>query len=138
MQTCSTNARAFVDHDIEDGADLIARTYYDLAATGDRTVKPTPVYADRIGNAFRKAFIQSTDVPLVPDPVDAAVDEASDLLVHRILDDPDADLRTEILPSFYRLVARTYCAYLDAGGEPGEVGVWFDESDDDGGIPVEP
>ncbi|MDY6818113.1 MAG: hypothetical protein SVG88_05565 [Halobacteriales archaeon] len=138
MATCSTHARAFVDHSIDDGTDLIARTYYALAATGDRTPEPSPVYADRIANAFRKAFIQSADVPLVPEPVDAAIEEASDLLVHRILDNPDADLRTELLPAFYRTVARTYCAYLEAGGEPGEVGIWYDQDDDDGGIPVEP
>ena len=140
MQTCSTHASAFAGHGIDDGTDLIVRTYYALAADGYRTPAPDVAFADRVATAFRRAYIRTATVPLVPEPVDAAVDGATDVVVHRVLDDPDADLRTEILPAFYRAVAGAYCAHLAAGGDPGEVGIWYGGGDDEydyGGIPVE-
>jgi len=133
MATCSTRTAAFIHHGIDDGVDLVARTYYELADDGHRNPEPTTEFAERVASAFRGAFVRNAPVPLVPDPVDAAIDEATDTLVHRVLDDPDADLRTEILPAFYRDVASAYCAHLDAGGDPGEVGVWYDEDEEDGG-----
>jgi len=130
-QRCSTRSAAFVDHGIVDGTDLIARTYYALAAADHREPEPTAAFADRVATAFRGAFIRAAAVPLVPDPIDAAIEEATDTIVHRILDDPDAALRTEILPAFYGAVAAAYCAHLEAGGDPGAVGIEFD---DDGGM----
>jgi len=135
MTTCSTHTAAFVDHGIDDGIDLVARTHYLLAADGNREPEPTAAFAERVAAAFRRAFVGAAPVPLVPEPVDAAIDEATDTVVHRVLDDPDADLRTEVLPAFYRAVASTYCAHLEAGGDPGEVGIWYDGGDD-GGIPA--
>ncbi len=76
-------------------------------------------------------------MPLVPDPVNRAIDHATDRLVHELLDDPDADLRTEVLPAFYQSIAEAYCAHLDAGGAPGEVGIQYDDDDEDGGITVD-
>ena len=126
MSTCETDVRAFAAHGIEDGSDLISRTARALAAMGHREPEPSDEFTESVARAFRQAYARTATVPIVPDPVDAAIDEATDTLAHRVLDDPDADLRTEVLPSFYRSVTNTYCAHLDAGGDPGSVGIWFE------------
>lgn len=138
MPSCSTHTTAFDHHGIVDGTELIARTHYALSETGDLTPEPTSAFVDRVATAFRAAYVKEAAVPLVPDPVNEAIDHASDTLVHDLLDEPDADLRTELLPTFFQRVAGAYCAHLDAGGDPGEVGLWYDDEDDDSGIPVEP
>lgn len=135
--TCSTRAGAFSSHGVADGAGLITRTYYALVASDHDTPRATAEFADEVAAAFRLAFIRKATVPLVPEPVDAAIEQATDRIVHRLLDEPDADLRTDILPAFYRAVADTYCAHLAAGGVPGDVGIWI-EDDDDGGIAPTP
>lgn len=137
MKTCSTHTAAFTDHGITDGTDLVSRTYYTLSTNGHRTPEATSEFADQVAMAFRQAFIRSAAVPLVPEPIDVAIDEATNVIIHHVLDDSDADLRTEILPAFYQTVASTYCSHLEAGGDPGEVGIWYDDDDDNGGIPVE-
>lgn len=134
METCATHAAAFTDHGIPDGTTLIHRTYYHLATNGIREPVPSQDFSDRVANAFRTAFIRSAPVPLVPDPIDTAIDEATEVIIHRTLDDPEADLRTKILPAFYRAVAQNYCLYLENGGTPGRVGIEYDDDDGNGGI----
>lgn len=139
MTTCTTRTAAFTDHGIRDGTELVSRTYYALVTSGHATPEMSGEYAEHVATAFRKAFIRKAAVPLVPEPVEAAIEASTDIVVHRLLDDSDADLRTEVLPAYYRAVANAYCAHLAAGGNPGRVGVWYhDDDDDDGGIPVTP
>lgn len=139
MTTCTTRTAAFTDHGIRDGADLVFRTYYALVTSGHATPEVSDEFVEHVAAAFRRAFIREAAVPLVPEPVEAAIEAATDPVVHRLLDDRDADLRTEILPTYYRAVANAYCAHLAAGGDPGRVGVWYHDDDDgDGGISVAP
>lgn len=125
MPQCSTHTTAFDDHGITDGTELIARTHYTLAETEALTPEPTGAFVEQVATAFRRAFIHEAKVPLVPEPVTHAIEYATDRLAHRLLDDPDADLRTEILPAFYQNVAGAYCAHLAAGGDPGDVGILY-------------
>lgn len=138
MTTCTTRTTAFIDHGIEDGSELVSRTYYALVASSHDTPEMSSEFADHVARAFRRSFIRRAAIPLVPEPVDAAIEQSSDIVVHRLLDDQDADLRTDILPAFYQAVANTYCAHLSAGGDPGTVGIWYDDDDDDSGMTVAP
>lgn len=137
MVSCSTHTAAFDHLGIEDGTKLISRTYYTLAEIEDLSPEPTSEFVERVAMALREAYIKEAAVPLVPDPVNQAIDYATDRLVHKLLNDPDADLRTELLPGFYQSIASAYCAHLDAGGTPGDVGISYDDENNDGGIPVD-
>lgn len=57
---------------------------------------------------------------MVPDPVEDAIADARGTTVHRLLG-TDPDLRTDVVPTFYRLVARFAClygpAYPDGGAD---------------------
>lgn len=132
-ETCSNHSRAFVEYGIHDGADIVHRTYYRLVRNGDRRPAASSEFVDRLASAFRTAFVRGADTPLVPESIEAAIEEASGTIAHRLLDDPDADLRTDVVPAFYRAVARAYCAHPPADPET-DVGIWFESDDDDGGI----
>jgi hypothetical protein len=106
---CTTTG-SFDDHGIADGADLIARTHYRLAAA-DGGFEPTPAFFDRLESAFLWAYLGSVDEPGVPDHVAAAVDDAKAATAAAFADRPDADLRTEVIPGFYRRVAGYHCRY---------------------------
>lgn len=126
MHSCSTHADAFADHGIEDGANLISKAYYILARQNIRTPDASSAFVTQVARAFRQAYIQHAAIPLVPEPIDAAIDDAADMLVHAVLDEPAADLRTELLPVFYHQVATLYCSHLEAGGDPGTVEIWYE------------
>ena len=131
-EACSTHDRAFVEYGVPAGGDLVQDTYYRLRNRGTTEAAPTPAFLDALTKSFEDAYVHAASIPIVPEPVAAAIDDARTTFVHRLLDDPDADrdLRTDALPTFYRLVARYYCENRDT--YPGDaVGVWF-ESDDGG------
>lgn len=108
-----TTTRSFDDHGIDDGSTLIQRTYYRLAAETSSTFEPTAEWFDRIEAAFVWAYLATVEGSDVPRHVEAAIDDARALTAESFADRADADLRTDVLPSFYRHVAGFHCAYRD-------------------------
>lgn len=122
--TCDTTT-AFDGYGIPDGVDLVHRTRYRLLATGDAEFEPTVEFLARIDRAFRSAYIQAAEVPLVPEPLDAALADATALTAEAYAEEPDADLRGEVLPAFYATLVGLFCTYLETATADG-VGIWVD------------
>jgi len=109
---CTTTG-SFADHGIDDGSALVRETYYRLAATDDGEFRPTDRYLVRTADAFTRAYLVAADEYAPPDHVAAAIDDARVWTREEFGDDPDADLRTEVLPAFYRHAAGFHCAYRE-------------------------
>ena len=109
-EACSTSDTAFLDYGLPNGQTLVPATYYVLAGRGEGTFEPTPEYVHRVADAFRTAFVRRAPIPIVPEPVDAAVEDAVTATIHEFTD--EADLRIAVLPTFYRRVAAYTCTYL--------------------------
>jgi hypothetical protein len=105
--TCTTT-RAFDVYGVTDGSVLV-RTTHRLVHENDRGTV-TDATLDLVAAAFRAAFMEHADVGALPADVAAAVEDALYFTRERYADS-DADLRTEVLPSFYREVAGFHCAY---------------------------
>lgn len=108
-----TTTRSFADHGIVDGVDLVTRTYYRLADGSSPRFEPTASFFDRLESAFLWAYLGSVEEPGVPEHVELAVEDARSLTETAFDDRPDADVRTEVIPAFYRRVAGFHCAYRD-------------------------
>ena len=106
-----TTTRSFDDHGIDDGSELIRRTHYRLVADGDDAFEPTDRFLDRLADAFTRAYLTVTDEYELPPHVAAAVDDARVRVGGEFADDPDADLRVEVIPAFYRHAAGFHCLY---------------------------
>jgi len=102
---------SFSDHGIGDGTDLVTRTYNRLPEDDRRQFDPTDAFFARLESAFIWAYLGSTTDRGVPSHVEAALDDARMLTQEEFADHPDADLRTEVLPAFYRRFAAFHCAY---------------------------
>jgi hypothetical protein len=109
-ESCTTTG-SFHDHGIPDGYELVTRTYTRLVAGTDVEYEPTESFFDRLAAAFTWAYLGSVEEPGVPAHVEAAIDDARVATAEEFADDPGADLRTEVLPAFYRWVADYHCAY---------------------------
>ncbi|MEF8973443.1 MAG: hypothetical protein V5A15_01025 [Haloarcula sp.] len=109
---CTTTA-SFADHGLDDGSVLISRTYNRIAADGEPTFEPTPEFFDTLEAAFIWAYIGTIDEPGVPPHVEAAIEDAREFTRQEFEDVSDADLRTEVIPTFYQQVAGFHCAYRD-------------------------
>lgn len=107
---CSTTD-SFADHGIESGDVLIRSAYRRLATADAAAFEPTESFFETLASAFIWAYLGEVDEPGVPQHVEAAVDDARVLTFEEFRDDPDADLRTEVVPAFYRRVAGFHCAY---------------------------
>ena len=116
-ETCSTGDAAFPDYGLSNGRVLVPATDYVVSGRGEGTYEPSPAYVHRIADAFRIAFVRRADLPVVPEPVDAAVEDAVTSTLHEF--DGDADFRTAVLPSFDRRVASYACTYLQRFPEGG-------------------
>jgi hypothetical protein len=108
-----TTTESFADHGLDDGSVLISRTYNRIAADGEPTFEPTPEFFDTLETAFIWAYIGTIDEPGVPPHVEAAIEDAREFTRQEFEDDPDADLRTDVIPTFYQQVAGFHCAYRD-------------------------
>lgn len=108
-----TTTKSFADHDLLDGSELIRRTYYRLATAEDVEFAPTDRFFDALESAFVWAYLDSVDEHGVPDHVGAAVDDALAFTAEEYADRPDADLRTDVLPTFYTHVADFHCEYRE-------------------------
>lgn len=109
---CTTTG-SFADHGIEDGANLITRTYYRLQGAGRHDFTPTETFFDRLESAFIWAYLGSVDERGIPAHVQNAIDDARSLTHEEFENRPDADLRTEVIPAFYRRVAGFHCLYRE-------------------------
>ena len=111
-EECTTTG-SFGDHDIDDGSALIQDTYYRLTEGGRDTFEPNERFYDSLEAAFLWAYLGSTDGSDVPDHVEAAIDDALAFTAEDFADRPDADLRTDVVPTFYRYAAGFHCAYRE-------------------------
>jgi len=108
-----TTTESFADHDIDDGSTLVQRTYYRLTEAGVEEFEPTPSFFDALESAFMWAYLGSVDGNDIPDHVEAAIDDARVFTAEDFEDQPDADLRTDVVSTFYRYAAGFHCAYRD-------------------------
>jgi hypothetical protein len=106
-----TTTRSFADHAIEDGSRLIERTYYRLAEADKAEFAPTASYFDALESAFIWTYLGTVAENDVPDHVEAAIEDARIFTAEEFADRPEADLRTEVLPTFYTYAAEFHCAY---------------------------
>lgn len=106
-----TTTKSFADHGIDDGSELIRRTYYRLTGDDDVAFEPTEEFFDRLEVAFIWAYLESVDGNDVPDHVLTAIADAKVLTREEFREHPDADLRTAVIPAFYRQLAGFHCAY---------------------------
>jgi hypothetical protein len=108
-EDCTTTG-SFSDHGIGYGAGLITRTYYRLR--GDGASDPSSdEFFDRLESAFRGAYLDAVEESDVSAHVELAIDDARALTEAEFADRPDADLRTAVVPAFYRRVAGFHCRY---------------------------
>ena len=116
---CSTTT-SFEDHGLDDGGELVRETYLRLAAAsgtdatgtdGGGRFTPTERFFERLESAFLWSYLHQADVAEVPAHVQTAVDDALAVTAEEFSDAPGADLRTEVLPTFYQEVAGFHCAY---------------------------
>lgn len=107
---CTTTG-SFADHGIDDGAALITDTYYRLVAAGRPAFEPTAAFFDRLESAFVWAYLGAVEERGVPAHVEMAIADARELTREEFAGRPGADVRTEVLPAFYRRVAAFHCRY---------------------------
>jgi len=113
-----TTTDSFGDHGIEDGSALVHRTYYRLVEAGRTEFAPTDKFYDDLASAFLWTYLGAVDGAGVPTHVEAAIDDARAFTAEEFADRPDADLRTEVVQTFYQYVAGFHCAYR--GGNEGD------------------
>jgi len=111
-EECTTSG-SFSDHGIGNGVDLITGTYYRLQRAEWREFEPTERFFDQLESAFVWAYLGSVDEVGVPMHVQMAIEDALALTQAEFDDRPDADLRTEVVPAFYRRVAGFHCIYRE-------------------------
>jgi hypothetical protein len=108
-----TTTESFADHDIDDGSTLIERTHYRLASGGRGEFEPSDSFFDALESAFMWAYLGTTTATGIPDHVEAAIDDARAFTAEEFADRPDADLRTEVVPTFYSYAADFHCEYRE-------------------------
>lgn len=109
---CSTTG-SFNDHGIEDGSDLVSATHYRLRDAGIDSFEATASFFDALESAFRWAYLGAVDEPGVPPHVDYAIADARAFVEAEFDDREDADLRQDVVQTFYREVAGFHCAHRD-------------------------
>jgi hypothetical protein len=103
--------RSFADHNIDDGSALIKRTYFRLTDAGRTTFDPTPSFYDALESAFMWAYLGTVEEAEIPLHVEAAIDDARAFTEEDFAQDSEADLRTDVIPTFYQYAAGFHCAY---------------------------
>jgi hypothetical protein len=108
-----TTTESFADHDIQDGSTLIERTYYRLGSGDIDEFEPTDEFFDALESAFIWAYLGTVEETGIPDHVEAAITDARAFTRTEFEDQPDADLRTDVVPAFYSYAAGFHCEYRD-------------------------
>lgn len=109
---CSTT-NSFKDHGIADATSLVTDTYYRLRAAEQTGFSTDDAFFDRLESAFIWSYLSSVDEAGIPDHVQFAIEDARELTRDEFTEKPDADLRTDVLPAFYRRLAGFHCVYRD-------------------------
>lgn len=102
-------AEAAPVRDMTAEAALVAATERHLRADGVTAFESTVRFYDALESAFLRAY-RGTDEG-VPSHLQAAVDEARAFTREDYADEPDADLREDVLATFYRYAAGFHSAY---------------------------
>lgn len=108
---CTTTS-SFADHEISDGSTLIRRTYHRLRSAHTE-YQPTEPFFDALESAFIWAYLGATEERGVPEHVAAAIDDARAHTKAELEEQSDADLRTTVIPTFYKHVADFHCVYRE-------------------------
>jgi hypothetical protein len=111
-EDCTTTG-SFDDHGIDDGHELVTETHRRLREARVAGFRPTDAFFDRLESAFTWAYLGTVDDAGVPDGVALAIEDARHAIEAEFGDREDADLRTDVVPAFYRSVAGYHCAYRD-------------------------
>lgn len=111
-EDCTTTG-SFDDHGIDDGHELVTATHRRLREARVAGFRPTDAFFDRLESAFTWAYLGTVDDAGVPDDVALAIADARHAIEDEFGDRADADLRTDVVPAFYRSVAGYHCAYRD-------------------------
>lgn len=106
---CTTTA-SFDDHEIEDGMALITGTYARLQGF-DIAYEPAEWFYEALEIAFTAAYLEMTDESTLPSHVAAAIEDARYFIATEFDEQPEASLRNEVIPTFYRQVAGFHCIY---------------------------
>ena len=106
--TCTTTT-AFGAYGVPDGSDLIQRTYHELT-DGTTETDASRIRFGELDTAFRRAFTGLTTLGELPPVVEAALADGL-YFTREQYEGTDADLRTVVVPAFYREVAGFLCAY---------------------------
>jgi hypothetical protein len=109
-EDCTTTG-SFDDHGIEDGHELVTETHRRLREARVDGFRPTDAFFDRLESAFTWAYLGTVDDTGVADGVALAIVDARHAVESEFADREDADLRTDVVPAFYRSVAGYHCAY---------------------------
>lgn len=110
-----TTTKSFGDPAIPDGTTLITRTYYRITESDQETFSQTDAFYDALESAFTWAYLGSIDERGVQEHVGAAIDDARAVTAADFADaDPTTvDVRTDVIPTFYRYVADFHCSYRE-------------------------
>ncbi len=93
---------------------------------GDGDFEPILAFLGRVDRAFLGAYIDATDVPLLPKSIHVALlEELAALTAGEYADEPDANLRQEILLGYYDSPVGIFCRYLETAIEP-DVGIYVE------------
>lgn len=110
--TNCSSSDSFDDHGIERGDELVSRTYNRLAV-GELAFELTEAFFDRLEEAFIWAYLGSVDQNGIPEHVSLAIEDAKAVTFEQFSEQPDADLRNDVVPAFYQQVAGFHCAYRE-------------------------
>lgn len=110
MTDTPTATRTFARYGIPDGSVLVQRTERLLTGNGGGTVTDSTL--SLLEAAFRTSFLELAAVESVPPDVAAAVEDAA-YFTREEYAGTHADLRTEVVASFYRSVAEFHHAYRE-------------------------
>lgn len=110
----------FQPYGIDDGRRLVGATVQQLE---DATPPPdesrnhqTAMMRD-LDQAFRSAYTTAASLPIVPEALDCAVEEAASTTIHTYLGE-DACIETEVVPTFYRYVVTFFRSFIEFGVDP--------------------
>lgn len=110
IDECTTTL-SFSDHGIEDGHELLTETYYRYR---DQTDEPFTAAEDdlrRLEVAFIRTYLDELGAGTVDDHVQAALADALTDLRETFADVDEPNLRTDVIPTFYRRLASYHCEY---------------------------
>lgn len=123
----------FEPYGIDDSTVLARDTRRSLKQTGFKEYQPSPHFSEAMGKAFRGAFIERANIPIIPEALDVAIPEARNDTTHKFLDSVTSQLGI-VVPYFYKRVVAEFGHAVKAGYDF-QAGIYW-EGDDDGRGPM--